>query len=266
MFFHEKTLEIPVQVTEPNPYYAGMVLEQFGGANGELKACLQYFTQSFGVENPILRDLLMDISTEEISHLELVGTVISQFLAPLRQEVARHPSSSERLAQREADALTHAGGTAHKAFVLGGGGPLLADSSGTPFTGNFINSTGDLAADISSDFAAELRAKHVYEMLHRAIPDRGARDVFDFLIQREEAHSALFKEALEMAEDLGVRRHRQQDTEFSCRYPALSKPGSEGAPFNNVTAGKPPIRGPLTADQVRVGLAEFKQDGIKDYV
>src|SRR5437763_14679818 len=80
MYFHKKELLFPVQVSSCNPAYAAAVLEQFGGANGELKACLQYFVQSFGTYDPAIKDLLLDISTEEISHLEMVGTCITQFM------------------------------------------------------------------------------------------------------------------------------------------------------------------------------------------
>lgn len=257
MFYHDKELMIPVAVQSPSRHHAAMVLEQFGGANGELKACLQYFIQSFGVTDPQVKDLLMDISTEEISHLELVGTVVSQFLAPV--QTGTSDGMADPRMHVEADALRHANATAAKALVLGGGGPILTDSSGTPFTGAFIHSTGDLVADLSSNFAAEMRAKRVYEMLHREIPDRGAREVFDFLIQREEAHSALFHEALERTHDLGVTR-AYRDTPLSRRYPALSRPCHEGHPFQ-ICEGTEPIRGPLDAPEVRVGLARSRTNG-----
>lgn len=255
VFFHDKELMISVSVDAPNRHYAALALEQFGGANGELKACLQYLVQSFGVSNPIVRDLLMDISTEEISHLELVGTVVAQFLAPVRGATA--DGTAEVRMQGEADALRHADATAAKARILGGGGPMPVDCAGSPFSGTYINSTGDLVADLSSDFASELRAKHVYEMLHREIPDRGAREVFDFLIQREEAHSALFHEALERTRDLGVMRE-YKDTDLSRRYPELSRPGGNAHHFETAQ-GTTPIRGPLEVAEVRVGLARFSQ-------
>jgi Mn-containing catalase len=258
VFYHDKALMIPVRVQSPNRQHAALVLEQFGGANGELKACLQYFVQSFGVTDPRVRDLLLDISTEEISHLELVGTVVSQFLAPVR--TGEYDGMADPTMRAEADALRNANSTAAKALVLGGGGPLVADASGTPFTGAYINANGDLFTDLTSDFAAEMRAKRVYEMLYREVPDRGAREVFDFLIEREEAHSALFHEALDRARDLGVMRD-YGDTELARRYPALSRPCEEGRSFR-ATEGTEPIRGPLDPQEVRIGLARNRPTGV----
>jgi len=253
VFRHDKTLMVPVRVDEPNPRYAAMVLEQFGGANGELKACLQYMIQSFGVQDLVIRDLLLDISTEEISHLELVGTLISKLLAPVHRATA-DGSLDPRLG-RAADMWRNADSTVQKMLVVGGGGPLLTDSAGVPFSGDFINSTGDLAADIASDIAAELRAKSVYENLYREVHDRGARELFDFLIQREETHSTLFIEARERTRDLGVTRDAR-DTPFSHRYPALSTP-SVGHDVFETTRGRRPIHGPLEEDEVRVNLARM---------
>lgn len=251
MFLHTKELEIPVQVERPNPRFAAAVLEQFGGANGELKACLQYFVQSFGAMDPRVRDLLLDISTEEISHLELVGTMVSQFLVPVRHGMA--DGAVDPRMRYEADGLVMAGDTVAKAMVVGGGGPLVADSAGVPFTGAYINSTGDPVADLSSNVAAELRARRVYEMLHREVPDRGAREVFDFLIQREESHAALFREALEVARERAAAP-RVRDTELAHRYPALSQPCGNEHAFR-ASRGTEPIRGPLRPREVRVGLA-----------
>lgn len=254
MFHHHQELIVPVAVDAPNAAYAAAMLEQFGGANGELKACLQYFVQSFGVEDRAIRDLLIDISTEEISHLEVVGTIVSQFLAPVHRGTV-DGTADPRMAN-EATALRLANATAQKAFVLGGGGPLVTDASGTPFTGSFVNATGDLVADLASDFAAELRAKRVYEMLFREIPDRGARQAISFLLEREEAHSALFKEAIERTQDLGVMRD-YRDRPFSRSYPDLQYPSSQNAERFAASKGFPAIRGPLTAEEVRVNLARL---------
>ncbi len=254
MFHHDKALIIPVQVDEPNAGYAAALLEQFGGANGELKACLQYFVQSFGAQDPATRDLLLDISTEEISHLEVVGTLISQFLAPIHTGTV--DGTADPRMQREADGLRGANSTFLKTILLGGGGPMPVDSSGSPFTGTFINSTGDVVANLASDVAAELRAKRVYEMLFREIPDRGARQAIEFLLEREEAHAALFNEAMDRTRDVGVMRDFH-DKPFSRRYPDLQQPSSQNAERFVASRDLPPIRGPIAADEIRLNLAQF---------
>ncbi len=254
MYHHDKALIVPVRVDAPNAGYAAVLLEQFGGANGELTAGLQYFTQSFGALDDTTRDLLLDISTEEFSHLEVVGTLISQLLAPIHAGTT--DGTADPVMQREADGLRGANSTVQKALIFGGGGPMPVDSSGSPFTGNFINSTGDAVANLASDIAAELRAKRVYEMLFREITDHGAREAIGFLLEREEAHAGFFKEAMERTQDVGVMRD-YLDRPFSRRYPDLQEPSSQNAERFETSRGFPPITRPLTQDEVQVNLARL---------
>src|ERR1700760_1748560 len=88
MFYHRKELMFPVKVETPTPAFGRMLLEQFGGATGELTAALQYWVQSFHVEQPGIRDMLQDIAFEEFSHLEMVGKLIEQHTAKLDEEDA----------------------------------------------------------------------------------------------------------------------------------------------------------------------------------
>jgi Mn-containing catalase len=233
MFIHQKELLFPVQVTTPNPAYAAAVLEQFGGANGELKACLQYFAQSFSVQDPALRDLLLDIATEEISHLEMVGECITQLMGPPEKD-PNTLGAEERKMGMEGMMMSQApqfvqnqflyNTTVQKSMIKTGHGLDYVDSAGSPFTGNYINNVGDLMANLQSDLAAELRARKVYEELHRHVQDKGAREMFDFLVQREEAHAQLFMEAIERAKELGELTSFG-DKEYSNFYPDLSVGG-----------------------------------------
>ncbi len=204
MFKHEKQLLHPVKVDRPNPVYAAMLQEQFGGANGELKAGMQYFTQSFRIKDKAIKDLFLDIAAEEFSHLEMVGTMINMLNG-------HDPQGNYATANLEP-------------HVLGGLGPMPANASGVPWTGNFVNSTGDLAADLLSNIAAEQRAKVVYEYLYRQINDKGVRETIDFLLNREEAHNALFREALNKIKDTGSNRDFGID-EDARLYFDLSSPG-----------------------------------------
>jgi Mn-containing catalase len=233
MFTHQKELLFPVNVQSPNPSFAAAVLEQFGGANGELKACLQYFVQSFSVQEVAIRDLLLDIATEEISHLEMVGTCITQLMGGPDRDPSTFGGQEVRMANdgnvmanatNTLNDMINANSTVQKSTILGGHGPTLTDSAGSPFTGNFINSVGDLLADLQSDLAAELRARKVYEELHRHVTDPGAREMFDFLIQREEAHSKLFAEAIERVKSIKPEKSFG-DKQYSLMYPNLSKGG-----------------------------------------
>ncbi len=207
MFRHDKKLLHNVQVERPNPAYASMMQEQLGGANGELKAGLQYFAQSFRIQDKEIKDLFLDIAAEEFSHAEMVATTINLLNG---HNVA---NTNDTVGQIEAQ-------------VLGGLSPMLANASGSPFTGNFVNVTGDIAADILSNIAAEQRAKVVYEYLHRQIDDQGVKQTIDFLLNREEAHNALFREALNKVQN--NQRSSNADfgvTEDSRLYFDLSTPG-----------------------------------------
>jgi Mn-containing catalase len=178
MYHHVKKLMYTVNIGEPDPKFGKMLLEQFGGANGELAAAMQYSIQGFNCEDPARKDLLMDIGTEELSHLEVVGALIRMHLKPMK---------NEREAA-EADPLV---------AIAGGGGVALFDSMGNAWTANYLKVTGDLAVDLRSNIAAEARAKIVYERLIGFTQDQGSRQALQFLMTREITHMRAFTAALE---------------------------------------------------------------------
>jgi Mn-containing catalase len=178
MYHHVKKLMYTVNVGEPDPRFGNMLLEQFGGANGELAAAMQYSIQGFNCEDPARKDLLMDIGTEELSHLEVVGALIRMHLKPMKS--AR--------AAAEADPLV---------AIAGGGGVSLVNSMGDAWTADYLKITGDLAVDLRSNIAAEARAKIVYERLIAFTDDRGTKEALQFLMTREITHMRAFHAALE---------------------------------------------------------------------
>ena len=191
MFMHNKRLMYTVRVAEPNPVLANMMLEQFGGADGELSAAMQYFTQGLAEEDPGRKDLLLDIATEELSHLEVIGSIVAML----------NKTGKGRLAEgvdQEADALVmlNAGGDSHITSLLYGGGPSVVNSAGIPWTGAYVDSRGDPAVDLRSNIAAESRAKIVYERLINITDDAGIKDALTFLMTREIAHQKSFEKAL----------------------------------------------------------------------
>lgn len=205
MFKHDKQLLKDVRVDAPNPNYAAMLQEQLGGPQGELKAGLQYLSQSFRINDPKIKDLFLDIAAEEFSHMEMVAQTVNL------------------LNGHNLDANNATVGNI-EAHVLTGLSPMLTNASGELFTAAYVNCTGDLPADILSNIAAEQRAKVVYEYLYRQINDKGVRETIDFLLNREEAHNTLFREAFNMIQDTGSL----QDwgvTQDSKVYFDLSTPG-----------------------------------------
>lgn len=205
MFKHEKQLLKDVKVDAINPNYAAMLQEQLGGPQGELKAGLQYLSQSFRINDQRIKDLFLDIAAEEFSHMEMVAQTVNL------------------LNGHNLDAQNATIGNV-EAHVLTGLSPMLTNASGELFTAAYVNCTGDLAADILSNIAAEQRAKVVYEYLYRQINDKSVRETIDFLLNREEAHNSLFREAFNMLQDKGSL----QDwgvTQDSKVYFDLSTPG-----------------------------------------
>jgi Mn-containing catalase len=178
MYHHVKKLMFTVRVDEPDPRFGNMLLEQFGGANGELAAAMQYSIQGLNCEDPDRKDLLMDIGTEELSHLEIVGSLARMHLKP---------SKFDRQAA-EADPLI---------AIAGGGGVNLFNSQGNAWTADYLKITGELDVDLRSNIAAEARAKIVYERLINFCDDAGTKDALQFLMTREITHMKAFTLALE---------------------------------------------------------------------
>ena len=205
MFKHDKALLREVRVERPNPQYAVLMQEQLGGGNGELKAAMQYLSQSFRVKDPELKDLFLDIAAEELSHMEMVAQTINLLNG--------HDVNYKGVDAGEIE--TH---------VLSGLAPFLINSSGEPWTANYVTVTGDLVADLLSNIASEQRAKVVYEYLYRQIDDKYVRETIDFLLNREEAHNALFREALNKVKNTGSNKDFGV-TEDSKLYFDLSSPG-----------------------------------------
>jgi len=178
MYHHVKKLMYTVRVDTPDPKFGNMLLEQFGGANGELAAAMQYSVQGLNCEDPERKDLLMDIGTEELSHLEIVGALARLHLKPLKFDRQ----------YAEADPLI---------AIAGGGGVNLFNSQGNPWTADYLKITGELDVDLRSNIAAEARAKIVYERLINFTTDAGTKDALQFLMTREITHMKAFATALD---------------------------------------------------------------------
>jgi Mn-containing catalase len=182
MYHHVKKLMYTVNIGEPNVKFGNMLLEQFGGANGELAAAMQYTIQGWNcVDDLARRDLLLDIGTEELSHLEVVGALIRMHLKPMK----------ENREAAEADPLI---------CIAGGGGVSLYNSVGNAWTADYLKITGELDVDLRSNIAAESRAKIVYERLINYTDDPGTIDTLQFLMTREITHMKAFSAALESLE------------------------------------------------------------------
>jgi len=175
MFLHRKETIMPVKVGTPDARFGQYLLEQFGGATGELTAALQYWVQSFHVTNAAIRDMLQDIALEEFSHLEMVGQLIVQHTAKLDQT----PVYDAPL------------------FQMKGVGPHLVDSQGSAWTAAYVQEGGNVVRDLRCNIAAEAGARQTYEALINRCDDEGTRKVLVHLLTREITHANMFMKALD---------------------------------------------------------------------
>jgi Mn-containing catalase len=175
MFQHHKKPIFPVKVGRADAKFAQKLLEQFGGRSGEFTAMAEYFVQSFACEHKGIRDMLLDIATEEISHLEMVGLMIEQLVKGADREKAYEDTI----------------------FSVMGKGPQWADSMGNSWTADWVRSSGDVVADLKHNISAEAGAKMAYDRLIRATDDPDCKETLNYLMSREIAHQRMFAKALE---------------------------------------------------------------------
>ncbi|RWB69521.1 MAG: manganese catalase family protein [Mesorhizobium sp.] len=226
MFMHNKRLQYTVRVSEPNPRLACMIMEQFGGADGELAAAMRYFTQGLGEDDVGRKDILLDIATEELSHLKVVGSIVTMLNKGLKAQLAEG-----QMKEAELYLMVGASGTTAKESILFGGAPALCDSAGVPWTAAYIDSRGEPTVDLRSNIAAEARAKIVYERLINITDDPGVKDALGFLMTREIAHQKSFEKALYAIEN---------------NFPTGKLPGIEkfASMYVNTSQGEGDMNGP----------------------
>ena len=197
MFVYEKKLQYPVKIKNPNPKLAAAIISQYGGPHGELGASLRYLSQRYSMPYAELKGLLTDIGTEELGHLEMVGTIVHQLTRNLSEE----------------DIKT-AGFDTY--FVDHTTGVYPTAASGFPWSAGSISVSGDMIADLTEDLAAEQKARLTYDNILRLSDDPDVNDAIKFLRAREIVHFQRFGEA---------------KREVSSKYPGSGKPTP--APFCN---------------------------------
>ncbi|MFW5967407.1 MAG: manganese catalase family protein [Persicimonas sp.] len=240
MFCHIKDLQFDARVSEPDPRFASILLEQFGGANGELKACMQYFVQAFGCRYafPEKYDMLMDIASEEMSHLEVVGSLITMLLDGVNGELKDAANAVEwnkimSGGKEQKEDFIHEAVMNPQFLALTGGGPRLTDSQGTPWSGSYVNANGDLSVDLRSDIAAESRAKIVYEYLMQFTDDPDVKDTLGFLMTREVSHMNMFRAALDTVDENFPPGVLKEDPRYSHKYFNMSDGEDVRGPWND---------------------------------
>lgn len=188
MWIYEKKLEFPIKIKKPDPRMAKVIISQYGGPDGELAASIRYLSQRFSMITPEARATLNDIGTEELAHLEMVGSMVKQLTAD---------ASIEQIIDAGSDVYY----TDHDKGVY----PQSA--AGTPFTAAYIAVKGDPVADLTEDMAAEQKARATYEWLINQADDPDVIGPLKFLREREVVHFQRFGESLRIVQDFLDSRH-----------------------------------------------------------
>lgn len=187
MWIYEKKLQFPVKIKNPNPKMAQVILSQYGGPDGELGASLRYLSQRFSMPNEICKATLNDIGSEELGHLEMVGTIVYQLTRNLTTEEIKASGFD-------------------KYFVDHNTAVYPASAAGIPWSAATIQSKADVIADLTEDLAAEQKARATYDNILRLADDPDVIEPIKFLRAREIVHFQRFGEALRSVQDMSDKR------------------------------------------------------------
>lgn len=261
MFVHNKRLQYTVRVAGPNPGLANLLLEQFGGPQGELAAAMRYFTQGLAEDDAGRKDLLLDIATEELSHLEIIGSIVGMLNKGAKGDLAEAVEEEAELYR----SLTEGGNDSHITSLLYGSGPALTNSAGVPWTAAYIDTIGEPTADFRSNIAAEARAKIIYERLINVTDDPGIKDALGFLMTRELAHQKSFEKALHAIQPNFPQGKLPGVPEFTSVYFNMSQgeedrrgPWNEGDQWEFVASPQPAVDGGDGTAQVMLPAKQAK--------
>lgn len=182
MWIYEKKLEYPVRVDTCNPALAQMIMEQFGGSDGELAAGIRYLSQRYAMPTNEAKGILTDIGTEELAHWEIIGTLVWRLVKDATIDQIK--------------------GTPFEAhFANHGKCPFPSNAAGVPFTASYFACKDDPIADLTEDMAAEEKARATYEHIIRLSDDPGVIDTLRFLREREVVHFQRFGETLRIVQE-----------------------------------------------------------------
>ena len=188
MWIYEKKLEFPIQIKRPDARLAKIMIEQYGGCDGEIGAALRYLSQKFSMVTPEAKATLNDIATEELAHVEMMGTIVHQLTQGLTK-----------------DQIIDSGLDTY--YVNHGFGVFPSSAAGVPFTAAAFQSKGDPLTDLYEDMAAEQKARSTYEYLIDLTDDPDVLAPLRFLREREVVHFQRFGEALDIARDYLNQNH-----------------------------------------------------------
>ncbi|QJE73085.1 catalase [Aerophototrophica crusticola] len=258
MYFHDKRLQYPVKVTTPDPLFARQLQQAIGGVEGEIRVCLQYFFQAWGNRSPNTkyRDMLLHTATEEIGHIEMLATAVALNLetAPLSLQESTAAANPVVNAVMGGERPRHVvEGMLHKHLLSTGLAAFPGNSDGVPFDGSHVYASGNLAADMFANVAAESTGRVLAVRLYNAAHDPGMKDMLSFLIARDTMHQqqwlAVIEELGGYGEQLPIPNSFDQN---------LEKKEFSYAFFGHDKDGTPPPAGRFTQGPSLDGKGQFK--------
>ncbi|SJZ93914.1 manganese catalase family protein [Consotaella salsifontis] len=272
MFYHDKRLQYPVKVEKPDPHFARMLQQAIGGIEGEIRVCMQYFFQAWGARGPTTkyRDMLLHTATEEMGHVEMLATAVALNLepAPLQDQEESAADAVVGAVMGGENPRHVMEGMLHRHILSTGLAAFPANSDGVPFDMSHIYASGNLAADMYCNVAAESTGRVLATRLYNATNDPGMKDMLHFMIARDTMHQ---QQWLAVIEELGghegtlpipnsfpqSKEHQEHSYDFFATAadgspppqgrwttgPSLDRKG-EFSVFQNKPLGEEPVLGP----------------------
>ncbi|RKT56264.1 manganese catalase family protein [Saccharothrix australiensis] len=199
MFLHTSRLQFEAKPTQPDAHYARKLQELIGGAYGEMTVTMQYLFQGWNCRmEGKYKDLIMDVATEEIGHVEMIATMVARLLEGAPSEVTAKAVADDPVV------AAVIGGMDPQQAIVSGGGPTLSDSNGVPWNGRFIVASGNLMADFRANVAAEAQGRLQTARLYNMTDDPGVRDMLRFNLARDTAHQNMWLAAIEELQEDGL--------------------------------------------------------------
>ena len=273
MYYHDKRLQWPVEVESPDPLFARQLQQAIGGVEGEIRVCMQYFFQGWGARGPTTkyRDMLLHTATEEIGHIEMLATAVALNLdhAPLSLQETAAAANPIVNAVMGGERPRHVvEGMLQRHILSTGLAAYPANSDGVPFDMSHIYASGNLAADMYCNVAAETTGRVLATRLYNATKDNGMKKMLSFLIARDVMHQ---EQWLAVIEEMGGDKgnlpipnsfpQSEETQEFSYAFFATAVDGTAPEParftsgpsldgkgeysvFQNKPMGEAPVLGP----------------------
>ena len=256
MFYHKKRLQYFTKPDKPDAVYAKQLQELIGGPFGEMSVMMQYLFQGWNCRGPAkYKDMMLDIGTEEIGHIEMLANLIAHLVdkAPMeaQEKAAMDPIVEGVMGGMKTEDIIMASMNPKHA-VMSGGGALPADSVGYPWNGNYIVASGNLMADFYSNIQAEAQGRLQAVRLYEMSDDPGVKDTLSYMIARDTMHQNQWLAAVEELKDDGL-----EGLPVPSKFPQEQEKQDASYSFWNLSEGKESAEGQWAKGPTPDGKGEF---------